>query len=642
MVLLLETKRVKYLSDIKIFVSSRIDVHSYCPNNSLFIPVRCGAVYDERQSSIIGDNSGDNISTRRMSFNELTVQYWAWKNTDADYYGLCHYRRFLNFSDEQYEENYHCQVEIPGLNPNSAEKYGLLDEIKMRNTIEKYDAVVVKECPVHNIPSPLGFPKTVYELWNNHSKFLLLPGAVQIMLDCIRSTSPEMYSYAKEYLERREFRGYNCFVMKKELFVKMCEFEFSVLFEVEKHLNYEHATETTQRTCGYLSEILFSIFIYYLQSKKYKIKEAQMFVFGETTVPQKMVLEQSVKNIITTVNQHNYTSAAVLLASLSKVCGNSRFHVTFMEHELLPVMKKQIREACASNCIEVTFFNPLPILYSYSEKFNEKDTSHWPFFIPWLFDFSGTLLYLDVNSVVLHDISDVFELNLNGKMIAASRDIVVQKNLNNPYSDSEKIVSKLRLKDNYAYFDSSVMVMDVLSLREKLDKKRLIDVLFGPTFCKRNSDFWNLLIRDDNVLMLGYEWNIHASWQDGLDRINNLTPLLEHEKWITASRTPKIVVSEIWRNPDSPFSSFFWHCARNTNVYERLLCEMYDFRKATPTGTSTVDHRTIVRKIADILLPKGSMRRKIAKRILPKGSRRWKFCKRIYFFVCPQYRPDNG
>lgn len=84
------------MDDIKIFVSRRIDTNSTLINNPLYFPVRCGAVFDNSGSpAYAGDNTGDNISDRRNSFCEFTVQYWAWKNVKADYYGLCHYRRYL-------------------------------------------------------------------------------------------------------------------------------------------------------------------------------------------------------------------------------------------------------------------------------------------------------------------------------------------------------------------------------------------------------------------------------------------------------------------------------------------------------------------------------------------------------------------
>ena len=91
------------MSNIRIFVSHRIDIDSETVDTPVYFPVRCGAVYDEEgNSEIQGDDTGDNISKLRMSFCEFTVQYWAWKNVDADYYGLCHYRRYLSFSDKRY------------------------------------------------------------------------------------------------------------------------------------------------------------------------------------------------------------------------------------------------------------------------------------------------------------------------------------------------------------------------------------------------------------------------------------------------------------------------------------------------------------------------------------------------------------
>ena len=77
--------------DIKIFVSHRIDLDSETIDNPLFVPVRCGAVYDKRENiTMLGDDTGDNISNKRNFLGEFTVQYWAWKNIDTDYYGFFH------------------------------------------------------------------------------------------------------------------------------------------------------------------------------------------------------------------------------------------------------------------------------------------------------------------------------------------------------------------------------------------------------------------------------------------------------------------------------------------------------------------------------------------------------------------------
>ena len=65
-----------------------------------------------------------------MTFNELTVQYWAWKNVQADYYGLCHYRRYLSFSKNTFP------VDMSG------NKSGLI--------YEKSTKKAIKDCEMEN------------------------------------------------------------------------------------------------------------------------------------------------------------------------------------------------------------------------------------------------------------------------------------------------------------------------------------------------------------------------------------------------------------------------------------------------------------------------------------------------------------
>ena len=86
-------------------------------------------------SNMEGDNTGDNISEKNGSYNELTTIYWAWKNYDADYYGLCHYRRYLSFMDSFMPGNdYDLRVEN-NLSVRTAELYQLFNKSKMEKEI---------------------------------------------------------------------------------------------------------------------------------------------------------------------------------------------------------------------------------------------------------------------------------------------------------------------------------------------------------------------------------------------------------------------------------------------------------------------------------------------------------------------------
>lgn len=271
-------------SNIQIFVSSRIDVNSIRISNKIYVPVLCGAIYNNGDlREIERDDIGDNISSKRNSYCEFTVQYWAWKNEVADYYGLCHYRRYLTFSDKRFPTNLLNVIAESFLNKKSIKKYDLLNEIKMKKIIKSYDAVVNEAADVRFIPTPQGIKQTVFEHWAAHDGVFLDKRVLLILLEKIKELFPEYYESARSYLSGNMHRGYNCYVMKRVLFFQMCEFQFGILFALEKELERNTYINKLERTLGYLGEIMYGIFIYHLQhTKRYKIKEVQLVYFEQT------------------------------------------------------------------------------------------------------------------------------------------------------------------------------------------------------------------------------------------------------------------------------------------------------------------------------------------------------------------------
>ena len=79
--------------DIRIIVAAHKKY--WMPDDEMYLPVHVGA---EGKDSIgyTPDNTGDNISSKNANYCELTGLYWAWKNIDAEYTGLAHYRRHFS------------------------------------------------------------------------------------------------------------------------------------------------------------------------------------------------------------------------------------------------------------------------------------------------------------------------------------------------------------------------------------------------------------------------------------------------------------------------------------------------------------------------------------------------------------------
>ena len=84
-----------------------------------------------------GDDTKDNISEKRLSFNEFTVQYWAWKNYESDYYGLCHYHRYYSFADKRYKEP----------------RFNIVETGRLKDTCSKYSLITCCLYPAQMINS---------------------------------------------------------------------------------------------------------------------------------------------------------------------------------------------------------------------------------------------------------------------------------------------------------------------------------------------------------------------------------------------------------------------------------------------------------------------------------------------------------
>ena len=271
--------------DVSIYVSSRNDLTKrYYIDNGVYIPIICNATKECAVDGVIGDNTGDNISFKADHYSEMSVQYWMWKNVQVDYYGLCHYRRYLDvFSRNRYLLNEYGLYEAPYLCDYSVEKLGLASREELKKEIAKYDAIVNKACDVKGFKTASGrHNKNVLELWDDVALFDIK--YLYSMLEVIKKQNACIYNYAVDYLGQKYHRGYNCYILNKQLFEELNSFEWPILNEMEIQIS-EESLEKSGRTLGYLSEILYGIYIYYIMNKKnpMKIKEVPLVLFDETS-----------------------------------------------------------------------------------------------------------------------------------------------------------------------------------------------------------------------------------------------------------------------------------------------------------------------------------------------------------------------
>ena len=279
------------MADIKIFVSHRTDMDSVTIDNPLYVNVRCGAVYDKRENvTMLGDNTGDNISTKKPYYSELTVQYWAWKNVEADYYGLCHYRRYLSLSSQHFLTDERGHVLCPFLDERAMQRFGLLNSYAMEAFIEKYDCIIPYGLDVRYIDTPCGPQSTVYDHWAAHRDIFLDKVILDLLISTIQKYCPEWYDDTIEYLHGYIHYAHDCFILTKKLFDELCLFQFSVLFSMESEVDSDSFDGDKIRALGYCGEILNGVFIYHLtKAGTFRIKEVQMVYVENTVVPSNLL-----------------------------------------------------------------------------------------------------------------------------------------------------------------------------------------------------------------------------------------------------------------------------------------------------------------------------------------------------------------
>jgi len=113
---------------------------------------------------------------------------------------------------------------------------------------------------------------------------LVEKNTVDLTIRLIHDMYPQYYEAAVEYLHGVDYLGYNCFILKKELFYQMCEFQFGILFELEKQIDTTNYKGNMLRSCAYMGELLYAIYFFWLKKQsQFKIKELQLVFFSDTT-----------------------------------------------------------------------------------------------------------------------------------------------------------------------------------------------------------------------------------------------------------------------------------------------------------------------------------------------------------------------
>lgn len=219
--------------NIKILVATHKNYRM--PEDAMYLPIHAGKEISSLSLPFSGDNTGEHISSKNPHYCELTVLYWAWKNLDADYIGLAHYRR-------------HFVAKKPF--------FFWKDKFRFILTSKEAEALLHQ----NDILLP---KKRNYVIETNYSQFIHAhpEESLKKTKEIVQKRYPDYLPYFETVMNRTSAHRFNMFIMKREIFHQYADWLFSILSELEQGLDTSEYDAYNQRIYGFISERLLDVFI---------------------------------------------------------------------------------------------------------------------------------------------------------------------------------------------------------------------------------------------------------------------------------------------------------------------------------------------------------------------------------------------
>ena len=209
----------------------------WMPDDDIYLPVYAGAEGQLDNSSLppdhkyAMDNTGDNISSKNRNYCELTGLYWAWKNLDAEYIGIAHYRRHFT----------------------------------LRNRGDKKQRPITRpELESLLVDNDVIFPKKRnYFIETNYSQYVHAHHEADLAAtrEIISEKHPGYLASYDAIMKRTYGHRFNMFIMKRDKFDAYCGWLFDILFELERRLDISGYNDNDARVFGFVGERLLDVWL---------------------------------------------------------------------------------------------------------------------------------------------------------------------------------------------------------------------------------------------------------------------------------------------------------------------------------------------------------------------------------------------
>lgn len=210
------------------------------------------------------------------------------------------------------------------------------------------------------------------------------------------------------------------------------------------------------------------------------------------------------------------------------------------------------------------------------------EETYYRLFMQTIFRFYTKILYIDVDTIVLNDISKLYNTDISGYLLGATINAgTVPHAMNNwPIRGvkwKDYLDNTLHLKDYHNYFQAGVLLVNIPEITKFDLQNRALEQLKKINPVLVDQDILNVVC-EGHVKKISLQWDFldafRPEWKTE-DRIDML-PSDDREDYIKASKNPYILHYagewlRAWEFPEVRYSSLWWKFAKQSIFYETIL-----------------------------------------------------------------------
>lgn len=250
--------------------------------------------------------------------------------------------------------------------------------------------------------------------------------------------------------------------------------------------------------------------------------------------------------------KYTMVSMRSIMDNASRDC---KYVVHILNTNICDEMKKAVMDMTEEN-FEIRFEDVTGYLTSISDKLPLRDyyskTTYFRMFIAEMFPEYEKAIYIDSDTIVNGDISELYLHDLKDNYVgAANEQVMIQENVYGEY------VEKVLGIDRYHYFNAGLLLINCEQFRKNHVLDQFVDLLHTYNFVvTQDEDYLNLICKD-RVLWLEQPWNTEVFGEIAY-------PESEFKM------IHYIMVSKPWHYEGAKYSEHFWRYAKETAVYDEI------------------------------------------------------------------------